>query len=177
MSATKTLDKQVIENDKVVSIHYRLFDNANNELLDESHDPLEFLAGKQNIIDGLEKDILGLSIGEEKNVIVAAKDAYGEYDESALKEIPMDQFSGIDLKEGMTIYAHDENNQSRPVMIKSFNDRNATVDYNHPLAGKELMFFVTVASIRDAKASELEAGRPEQPESSGGCCGGGCGCG
>ena len=165
-----------IEPNKVASIHYRLFEEGSEELLDESSEPLEFLVGKKNIIKGLEEQLVGLNIGDEKEIIVIPEDAYGLYNEDSLEEVPMEQFAGIELKEGMTIYAHGENNSPVPVTIKSFNEEQAIVDYNHPLAGKTLKFFVSVAGVRDATASELLEGFPEQPK--GGCCsGGGCGCG
>lgn len=174
MSAVKT---DTIGSNKVASFHYRLLDNDNQEVLDESKEPLEFVVGKENILPGLEKELMGLSVGDEKDILVSANDAYGEYDESATEEVPADQFSDMELKEGMTIYAHDENKQAKPVAVKSFDDKVVVIDHNHPLAGKSLKFFVSIAGIREASASELESGFPDKPESASGCCGGGCGCG
>lgn len=165
-----------VENNKVASFHYRLVDNANQEVLDESREPLEFVVGKENIVPGLEKELLGLSTGDEKDVIVSPEGGYGEYDDSKVEEVPKDQFAQLDLKEGMTVYAHDENKQTRPVIVKSFNDKIVMIDHNHPLAGKTLKFFITIAGIREATAEELESGFPAKPEASSGCCGGGCGC-
>jgi FKBP-type peptidyl-prolyl cis-trans isomerase SlyD len=166
----------IIENNKVASIHYRLLDNDTQEVLDESHQPLEFLVGKENIIPGLEKELLGLKEGQEKDVLVAPENGYGVYDDENLQEVPKEQFSELDLKEGMTIYAHDEEGQTRPVIIKSFDNEKVIVDYNHPLSGKNLMFYVSVVGVREASSDELASGFPVSPDS-GGCCGSGGGCG
>ena len=162
--------------DKVVSLDYLLFDKESDELLDKSEGEnlLEFLVGKNNIIPGLESELLGLSQGEDKTVIVAPKDAYGEYDKEALEEISLEQFAGIDLKEGMTLYAKDEAGRSIPAIVNSIGEKNVIMDYNHPLAGKTLKFEVNIADIRDASEEEIAMGNPAA-KGGGGCCGGGCG--
>jgi len=165
-------DISAIEKDRIASFHYKLADNKTDEILDESREPMEFLAGRDNIIPGLEKELIGMNAGDTKDIVVEPKEAYGEYDESATEKVPIDQFSGLELKEGMTIYAHDDAQQTRPVIVKSFDDKEVTIDYNHPLAGKTLKFSVVIAGIREASAGELESGFPQRPES-GGCCGGG----
>ena len=171
-----------IASECVVSMHYKLFESKTRELLDETHQtPLEFLVGRNNIIPALEDELIGLATDESKDVLIPSKEAYGEYDKEAIEEVEADQFNGIELQEGMMLYAHDKDNQTVPVKVKSFDDKNVMIDYNHPLAGKDLMFSITVAEIRKATDKELEMGYPEK-ESEGGCCGGGgksnhgCGC-
>ena len=164
-----------VEENKIVSIEYEVYDSETKELVDQntSDNLLEFLVGAKNIIPGLENALMGLSMSDTKSVTVKPQDAYGEYDDSALEEVPSEQFEGIDLKEGMTLYAKDEQGQSIPAIVKTIGDKNILVDYNHPLAGKTLNFDVKVIEIRDASENEIDMGHPQAK--GGGCCGGGCG--
>ena len=167
-----------VEENKIVSIEYEVHDSETKELVDQntSDDLLEFLVGSNNIISGLENSLIGLSMADTKTVTVKPEDAYGEYDDSAIEEVPSSQFEGIDLEEGMTLYAKDEQGQSIPAVVKTIGDSNVLVDYNHPLAGKTLTFNVEVKEIREATQNEKDMGHPEAK--GGGCCGGnsgGCG--
>lgn len=164
----------------VVGIEYTLTEAGGTAVVDSNKDgaPLEFITGKGNIIPGLEKALVGMSIGECGNIMVKAADAYGEVSEEAFQTIPRDQFEGIDLAEGMMLYGQGEHGQTVQVMVKSFTDKEVNVDFNHPLAGKDLMFDVTILSVREATADESMSGHIASEEScgshnGGGCCGGG----
>jgi FKBP-type peptidyl-prolyl cis-trans isomerase SlyD len=78
----------VVADNVVVSLEYKL--TVGGEVVDEADqtDPLEFLQGHKNIIPGLERELYGMGIGDKKAVTVAARDAYGEKDPSALVEVP-----------------------------------------------------------------------------------------
>lgn len=158
---------QKIENGKMVSIQYSVKNKDTQEVIDQNigGEPLEFLAGSSQIIAGLEKALEGMSVGEEKEIVVIPEEAYGEYRVDYLQEVPREQFEGIELKEGMTLFGHGEDGRSVQVTVKSFNDESVMIDYNHPLAGQTLVFDVKVLDIRDATEEDFMA-------SSGGCCGG-----
>ncbi len=161
-----------IEKDKVVSMYYTLKDTKNNEILDtnENGEPISFMIGRGHIIEGLESEIKKLSEGEEKQVLVSSDKAYGAYDEQKLQTLPKEQFAGIELKEGMTLFGQAEDGTQTQVIVKSFNDNDVTIDFNHPLAGKDLLFDIKITEIRDASEDELATGAI-----GGGCCNhGGC---
>ncbi len=162
-----------INENQVVSIQYELKDANNGDILDSNIDaaPLSFIVGKGQIIPGLESEIMKLSLNDNEEVRVSAKDAYGEYDEKAVQTLPKEQFAGLELKEGMTLYGQGEDGGTVQVTVKSFDDENVNVDFNHPLAGKDLLFVLSVTEVRDATAQELIQGYVGAPE------GGGCGCG
>lgn len=165
-----------IENDKVVAIGYELKDANSGEILDSNKGadaPLEFLLGRGQIIPGLEDGIKELDVGSEKDIIVKAADAYGEYNDEAQQVLPKEQFAGIELAEGMTLFGQGEDGNSVQVTVKSFTDDEVTVDFNHPLAGKDLLFAVSVVDVRDATEEEIATGVVGGAKS---CCGGGeCG--
>jgi len=162
-----------ISENQVVSIQYELKDVNSGEILDSNMDaaPLSFIVGKGQIIPGLESEIMKLSLNDSEQVRVAAKDAYGEYDEKAVQTLPKEQFAGLEIKEGMTLYGQGEDGGTVQVTVKSFDDENVDVDFNHPLAGKDLLFALSVAEVRDATEQELIQGYVGAPQ------GGGCGCG
>lgn len=161
---------------QVVSIRYELKDVDSGEILDSNLHaaPLSFIVGKGHIIPGLEEQLKGLGEGDKKEIKVAAKDAYGEYDESAVQTLPKEQFAGLELSVGMTLYGQGEHGQTVQVIVKHFDDENVDIDFNHPLAGKELLFDVEVTEVRDATADEILSGYVGGMGSSGGC---GCGSG
>jgi len=165
-----------INENQVVSISYELKDVASGEVIDSNLDaaPLTFIVGKGQIIPGLEKEIKSLSQGDDANIEVSAKDGYGEYDEAAVQSLPKEQFAGLEMTEGMTLYGQGEDGGTVQVVVKSFDDETVNVDFNHPLAGKDLLFALSITEVRDATADELLNGFVGAPESTGGC---GCGTG
>jgi len=161
----------------VVGIEYEVKEVGSTEISDTNKggQPLEFIMGKSQIIPGLEKALIGMEIDEKSDIMVKAEDAYGQINEEAVQTLPIDQFAGIDLVEGMTLYGQDDNGQSTQVVVKSFDDKEVTIDFNHPLAGKDLMFSITVASVRETTLEEMTTG-VVGGASQGGSCGTGCGC-
>ena len=163
---------------KVISIEYTLNDAQTNEKLDTNVGgaPLEFISGMGQIIPGLEKEIENAAEGDKVDVMVKPEDAYGEYNEEAVQTLPKEQFAGIDLVAGMTLYGTSENNQTVQVTVKDFTDNEVVIDYNHPMAGRTLMFSVAVLAVREATAEEIQTGIVGGMAAAGGCCGGGsCG--
>jgi hypothetical protein len=93
--------------------------------------------------------------------------------DEAIQTLPIEQFEGVELKEGLTLYGQGEQGQTVQVTVKSFNDKDVVVDFNHPLAGKDLMFSVNVLSAREATADEISSGQVGGEH----CESGSCGCG
>lgn len=170
-----------IENNQIVSIEYEVRDGGVVVDSNVGGHPLTFMFGKGQIIPGLESGIAHMAIGEKGDVLVKAADAYGEYNPEAQQELPREQFAGIDLNVGMTLYGQGEDGGTVQVIVKDIKDDSVIIDFNHPLAGKDLMFSITVHNIRDASAEEAMTGIPaENRVESSGCCGSGgnhgCGC-
>lgn len=120
------------------------------ELVDgsRSNKPFEFQFGVGQVLAGLEKRIQNMNVGEAANFIVPASEAYGEYDENAIQKMPIEQFAGIeDLKVGMQIQAEDENDQPIQFIVKEIGETEVTIDFNHPLAGKDLEYKVKIDSL------------------------------
>lgn len=176
---------------KVIGIEYTLKDANSGEQLDTNvgQAPLEFIEGKGQIIPGLESKLVSMEASETADVLVEPKDGYGEYNDEAVQVLPKEQFAGIELTEGMSLYGTGENGETVQVAVKSFTDEEVTIDYNHPMAGRTLMFSVVITSARAATEEELQTGVVGgMAAMGGGCCGssdkaddapsqgGGCGC-
>jgi FKBP-type peptidyl-prolyl cis-trans isomerase SlyD len=131
--------------------------------------------GNGHIIPGLEKALVGMKVNEMGDILVKASEAYGEYYDEGVQTIPIDQFEGVELKEGLTLYGQGEDGQTVQVTVKSFNDKEVVVDFNHPLAGKDLMFSLSVLSAREATADEVASGQVGGGQEH--CGSGSCGCG
>ena len=159
------MSKDSVQNGLVVSMEYTL--TVDGEVLDSSKDagPLEFLAGYDNIVPGLEREMIGMKIGESKDVLVLPVDGYGEFDEDAFMEVPRSEFpSDMKLELGLELNVGDEEEQHQLAFVESFNDETVRLDFNHPLAGAELQFNVKVTGLREATNEEIEHGHAHNEE-------------
>ncbi len=153
------MTKDTVQDGLVVSMEYTL--TVDGEVLDSSKDagPLQFLAGYDNIVTGLEDEMIGMKIGESKDVVVPPEDGYGEFDDEAFMEVPRTEFpADIEMEEGMELHVSDEDGEEQMAFVESFDDENVRLDFNHPLAGAELHFSVKVIGLREPTAEELEHG-------------------
>ena len=117
-----------------------------------------------------------MSLNDEADVMVEPAQAYGEINPEAIQTLPKEQFAGIELQEGMTLYGSGEQGETVQVTVKEFTDTEVTIDYNHPMAGRTLMFSVSILSLREATEEEVQTGVVGgMAAMGGGCCGGGSG--
>lgn len=150
---------QEVTDDVVVSMEYTL--TVDGDILDSTEDgePLDFLQGHRNIIPGLEKELYGLSEGDTKDVKVIAAEAYGEIDLEALMDVPRSEFPPtIPLETGTELQVKDKEGEVRYATITEVGAENVQLDFNHPLAGKELNFEIKVVGLRSPTTEELSHG-------------------
>jgi FKBP-type peptidyl-prolyl cis-trans isomerase SlyD len=152
--------KQIVESGMVVSLEYSL--HIDEELIESTEDdgPIEYLQGYQEIIPGLERAVAGMAVGQAKEVIVAPRDGYGDYDPEAVEEVPLDIFpDSMDLSLGMPVELYDEDSEETVEgYITEVRTDTVLVDMNHPLAGETLTFRVKVLGVRPATPEELAHG-------------------
>ncbi|MGB0669692.1 MAG: FKBP-type peptidyl-prolyl cis-trans isomerase [Porticoccaceae bacterium] len=149
-----------IKDNSAVSFHYTLTDDDGQQL-DSSvgKEPLAYLHGAGNIIPGLENALTGKAVGDAMTVAVAAAEGYGEVQKELIQDVPRSSFQGIDeIEVGMQFEAQTGQGGPVPVTVTAVTDEMITVDGNHPLAGKNLNFDVTIEAVRDATEEELERG-------------------
>ncbi len=158
-----------VAKDSVVSIHYTLKGDS-GEVLDssEGRDPLDFIQGAGQIIQGLEKALEGKAAGDELSVVIEPEDGYGARDDSLVHEVPRSEFEAMDdIEVGMQFRVGTDQGPLN-MTVAGVEDDTITLDGNHPLADERLSFAVSVVSVREATAEELAAANHQH--------GTGCGC-
>ena len=148
-----------ISHHKVVTIDYTL-KNAQGETLDssEGQEPLVYLHGAENIVQGLERELEGKKVGDALSTVVSPEDGYGIHNEELIGAVPREMFEAdMPIEVGMSFQAETEQG-IQVVTVVGVNDKEVMVDGNHPLAGESLHFDIKVVAIRDASAEELEHG-------------------
>ncbi|MDO9462341.1 MAG: peptidylprolyl isomerase [Deltaproteobacteria bacterium] len=139
-----------------VAVHY-WGTLENGEMFDssEGRDPLEFQVGAGTVIEGFEKAVQGLSVGDKKNFALQPEDAYGPKDESLVVDFPRASAEkDISLEVGGVLGVRLQNGQQIPARITNIGDDNITLDMNPPLAGKVLNFQIEVVHIGDGPKFE-----------------------
>jgi FKBP-type peptidyl-prolyl cis-trans isomerase SlyD len=132
-----------------VSFDYTLTDDS-GKIVDSSKgkEPMHYVHGKGQIIPGLEKELAGMAVGNEKKITVKPEDAYGPVDPAAFKEVPKDQLPPEALKVGMMLMAQSPSGPGVPVRVHEIKDSTVIMDFNHPLAGKTLSFDVKITDVK-----------------------------
>ncbi len=173
----------IAERNKVVSLAYRLTENAaDGTLIEEINEtqPFVFLFGAGNLIPGFEQNVSNLKVGDSFAFSVTANEAYGEYDQQGVVDLPLSVFQNdgvVDAevcKVGNIVPMQNAEGHHFNGVIKAVSDTNVTMDFNHPLAGVNLHFEGSVVDIREATAKEIEKGHVHHDHDDGHSCG--CGC-
>ena len=158
-------EELTVADGQVVSMDYTL--KVDGEMVDDSkeHGPIEFLQGEGNIIPGLERALYGMSVGDSKKVVVPPADGYGEMSDKAYMDVPRDQFpKDFPMDPGTMLQVKDKSGQPRHARIDKVEEKNVRLDFNHPMAGKELHFDVKIAGIREPSQEELEHGHVHEAD-------------
>ncbi|MBF0479390.1 MAG: peptidylprolyl isomerase [Candidatus Omnitrophica bacterium] len=136
-----------VDKGKKVQFNYEL--TVDGKVMEKSEKPLTFTVGASMIIPGLEKQLMGLKVGDKKEVTVNPKEGYGEVDPQMVREVSKTQFpKDFAGKPGMMIELRSkEQDRGVPGMIKELKDKTILVDFNHPLAGKTLKFNVEIVGV------------------------------
>jgi len=142
---------------KVVQFSYRLKDEAGDLIEEcESTEPATFLVGADNIIAGLENAMLDKEVGEQIHITLQPEDAYGVIDENAIERVPVKYLKGAKKwKAGMLALVETDHGEHQVRILKA-GKFMATVDTNHPLAGRVLTFDIQIMDVREATEDELE---------------------
>jgi FKBP-type peptidyl-prolyl cis-trans isomerase SlyD len=152
-----------ISKDTVVSMNYVL-KNDEGKVLDQSgDDPLVYLHGHKNIVPGLEKALDGLAVGAKTQASISPSEGYGEYDPKLKFAVPAAQMGdGIPPVDSL-VQLTSRAGQTFVARVMGADDDKVMLDANHPLAGENLNFEVTITDIREAQPEELEHGHVHGP--------------
>lgn len=148
----------------VVTFHYTLRD-PRGQVLDTSAggEPLSYLEGGGQIIEGLEEALRGAPVGTKKTVTVPAARAYGERDPEQMQQVPRSALPvDGELKVGDQFQAGPDRH-APIVTVAEINGDNVLLDANHPLAGVDLTFDVEIVGVREATPDEVQHGHAHGP--------------
>lgn len=147
---------QNINNNIVVTLDYALEVDGNQ--IDSG--PIQFIQGHGNIIPGLESALEGSELGQEKEILVKAEDAYGQYDPDMEIDLPRTTFPGeFEIKLGRPMRLQDDKGQIFTGTAIGITDEMIKLNLNHPLAGKDLLFKTNIKALRMATEEEIAQGR------------------
>ena len=147
-------DNALVGSGKKVTLDYTL--TVDNKEVESSvgKTPLTYVVGAHSIIPGLETQLNGMKVNDEKTVNVAAKDAYGEVDPKAFKDFPVTSLpAGMTPQVGMVLQATAPDGSKFPAVISAIKGDKVELNFNHPLAGKDLTFKVKILKIENAPAA------------------------
>jgi FKBP-type peptidyl-prolyl cis-trans isomerase 2 len=126
----------------------RLEDGTVFDSSDRHDEPLEFTVGDGKLIEGFENAVVGMELGEEKEVTIQPEEGYGPYNPDLVRDIPRKIFpEDKEIQAGMVFVMALQNGKRIPVRISGVEGERVTVDLNSPLAGKTLVFTIKIVDI------------------------------
>ena len=147
-----------IDKNSFVTIDY-LIKLGEDETYPPSGQPEEisFCLGWGAMPPGLEDAMLGMEPSEGKVVLLSAEEAYGELDEELIMEVPREEFAPeVELQPGLVFETENEEEQIVYFIVQEVHPDKVVIDFNHPLAGKELEVSFTVRQVREATPEDLQ---------------------
>ena len=159
-----------IEPQHVVSLTYDLYvkQEDGTEALVESateEQPLTFLYGAGQMLPKFEENLSALSTGDQYDFRLTADDAYGNYDDEAVANLPKEMFKGTEIPEiGSVLPLQDNNGNHFQGQVVSIAEDSVIVDLNHPMAGQDLHFKGNIINVRPATPEELSHGHAHGPD-------------
>lgn len=144
---------------KRVTLHFSvaLADGTVVDSTRERPEPAIFTVGDGSLLSGFESAIFGLQAGDRRSVFIDARRGFGDWNPDNLQTFTRIQFSGMALEPGLMISFADKSGEL-PGVVKSLDEETVTVDFNHPLAGRDLVFEVDIIRVMDADASPVNLG-------------------
>ena len=150
---------------RVVAFHYDLYDGEASRIESSREgEPVRFLFGEPGVLAALQDAFLGKAAGEDFSVTIPAASAYGRRYPDRVRRVPLKQLGikGRTVRPGQMVNLPGERG-SRPAVVLKAGKFNVDVDTNHPLAGRDLTFDVTIVEVRAASASEQAHGHAHGP--------------
>lgn len=135
--------------DREVTLHFAIKLDS-GDLVDTTFDkrPATFRIGDGNLLPGFELALYGLKSGDKRALPIAPEQGFGRPNPQNVQVMPRSQFEGMELSEGLLVIFNDAASSEMPGIVKAFDDRQVTVDFNHPLAGRELTFEVEILEVK-----------------------------
>ena len=149
----------IITTNKFVELTYRIIDQTNGEVIEQVEEPLGYVQGDNTLLfNQVTKELEGKSVGDEVEILLKAEDAFG----AKLEELIFtDEINNVPVEYrfiGAAVTMQNDKGGTKDFIVSSIEDGKFTIDGNHPLAGKDIIFYVEVLSVLDATADEIIEG-------------------
>ena len=149
----------IITTNKFVELTYRIIDQTNGEVIEQVEEPLGYVQGDNTLLfNQVTKELEGKSVGDEVEILLKAEDAFGP----KLEELIFtDEINNVPVEYrfiGAAVTMQNDKGGTKDFIVSSIEDGKLTIDGNHPLAGKDIIFYVEVLSVREATADEIIEG-------------------
>jgi FKBP-type peptidyl-prolyl cis-trans isomerase SlyD len=139
----------LVEAGSIVGIEYTLsLEDGSQVDSNVGGEALRFQQGSGQIIPGLDKELIGMELSEAKRVTVTPEEGYGQVDPTAFSAVPVSELPENAREPGTALSARDAQGRTRQLRLHKVEGDTATLDFNHPLAGKTLIFDVKILEIR-----------------------------
>lgn len=140
--------KKVVKEGRNVTVHYvgtlddgSVFDSSRD------YDPISFEVGGGKVIPGFNEAVVGMKVGETRNVQILSENAYGDRNEKAVLVVPRDAFpQDMEIEIGMQVTGQGPDGDF-PAIVTATASNGVTIDMNHPLAGHNLNFEIEVVEV------------------------------
>ncbi|NBS26431.1 MAG: peptidylprolyl isomerase [Gammaproteobacteria bacterium] len=149
VAKTDQFDADQLAPGKTVRMHFEL-SLPGGEIIDSNFEgnAVEFTVGDGNLLPGFEQSIFGLQENDEHTVEIPPSEAFGDHNEDNIQVIPRFRFpADLVVEKGLMINFADSAGNEQAGVIANFDADRVTVDFNHPLAGKNILFRVRILSI------------------------------
>lgn len=135
--------------DREVTLHFALKLDS-GDVVDSTFDkkPATFKVGDGNLLPGFEQAIYGLKAGDKRSLSISPEQGFGQGNPQNVQVMPRSQFQDMELSEGLLVIFNDAANAELPGVVRTFDDNQVTIDFNHPLAGKALSFEVEIIEVK-----------------------------
>jgi peptidylprolyl isomerase len=139
----------MVEKGQKIKIHYTgTLDDGSQFDSSAGRDPLEFEVGSGMVIPGFDAGVIGMAVGEKKQIHIPAAEAYGEPNEAMVMQFDRAQLpDDLEPEVGMGLHMQGPQGQPIPVMVTAVEAETITIDANHPLAGQNLNFELELVEI------------------------------
>ncbi len=131
-----------------VTLHFRLSLATGEEIDSTGDSPADFDVGDGRLPPGFEQALFGLCAGDERVMPIPAAQAFGPWNEENVQQIKRNLFDpSIELEAGLVVSFADVQQTELPGVVGSFDDEVVEVDFNHPLAGRDVTFEVEILDV------------------------------
>ena len=150
---------ETISINKFVELTYRIIDQSNGEVIEQVEEPLGYVQGDNSLLfNQVTKELEGKCVGDEVEILLKAEDAFGKKADELIFTDDIDNVPMEYRHIGANVTMQNDKGGTKDFVVSSIENGKLTIDGNHPLAGRDIIFFVEVLSIRDATADEIIEG-------------------